>query len=233
MQCYSCQHNVCARKVPLFANLNKEEIKSIVSIIRRKEYKKGETLVFEGSTIPGLLIINQGKAKAYILTEDGKEQILYLFYEGDFFGEKGLIKKQTSSFSVEALEDVNICMISNRDFSMLTNSHKDINNKIMISLIDRIDKLENMISSISNKGVQARLNSAILEFGQNYSSRHNQKITDPFPLPLSREGIANYIGVTRETVSRKLNALSNDNVIKIIGNKKLKILDLKKLKETL
>jgi CRP/FNR family transcriptional regulator len=233
LQCYSCPHNVCARRVPLFANLNEEEIKSVVSIIRRKQYKKGETIIFEGSQIPGLLIINQGKAKAYVLTEDGKEQIIYLFYEGDFFGEKGLIKKHASSFTVEALEDVHICMISHRDFTTLTNKHKDINHKIMISLIDKIDKLENMLSSISNKGVEARLTSAILEFGQNYSNRHNQKMTDPFLLPLSREGIANYIGVTRETVSRKLNALSNDKIIELIGNKEIKILNLKKLRENL
>jgi CRP/FNR family transcriptional regulator len=206
LQCYSCPHNVCARRVPLFANLNEEEIKSVVSIIRRKQYKKGETIIFEGSQIPGLLIINQGKAKAYVLTEDGKEQIIYLFYEGDFFGEKGLIKKHASSFTVEALEDVHICMISHRDFTTLTNKHK---------------------------GVEARLTSAILEFGQNYSNRHNQKMTDPFLLPLSREGIANYIGVTRETVSRKLNALSNDKIIELIGNKEIKILNLKKLRENL
>jgi CRP/FNR family transcriptional regulator len=58
-------------------------------------------------------------------------------------------------------------------------------------------------------------------------------MTDPFLLPLSREGIANYIGVTRETVSRKLNALSNDKIIELIGNKEIKILNLKKLRENL
>lgn len=44
-------------------------------------------------------------------------------------------------------------------------------------------------------------------------------------LPLNREGIANYIGVTRETVSRKLTALKDKGIIELIGNKKIRILN--------
>ena len=50
-------------------------------------------------------------------------------------------------------------------------------------------------------------------------------------LPLSREEMANYIGVTRETVSRKLSALKEAGIIDIIGNKKLRVINEKALED--
>jgi CRP/FNR family transcriptional regulator len=227
--CFNCHNNVCARKVPLFSHLNEEELLPIISLIRTKQYKKGEIIVLDDSIIQGLYIFNTGKAKAYSISEDGKEQILYVFYEGDFFGEKGLVKEQRINFNVEALEDVKICMISQKDFKNLIADKPNIRGKIFDVLVERIDKLENMIELMSNKGIEARISSVIIEFATNYANRHNQDITDFFELPLSREGIANYIGVTRETVSRKLSSLADDGVLELVGNKKIRIINLKKL----
>ncbi len=229
--CYTCHNNVCARKVPLFTHLTDDELVHVISLIRTKQYQKGELIALEGNEIQGLHIFNTGKAKAYIISEDGKEQILYLFYEGDFFGEKGLLKRQKINFNVEALEKVNICMISQRDFKKLISENDNIREKIFDVLVERIDKLENMIEIISSKGVEARISSVLISFAKNYAKRHNQEITDSFELPLSREGIANYIGVTRETVSRKLNSLADEGVIELIGNKRIKILELNRLKK--
>jgi len=50
-------------------------------------------------------------------------------------------------------------------------------------------------------------------------------------LPLSREDMANYIGVTRETISRKLKKFEEEKLIKIVGTKKIIILDEEGLKE--
>jgi CRP/FNR family transcriptional regulator len=218
--------------VPIFGSLEGDQLETVVSLIRRKHYKKGESLFLEGGTLQGLFIINRGKAKAYRHTVDGKEQILHLFFPGDFFGEKSLFVDKKTEYSISAVEPVDLCMISKKDFQRLMESYPKINQKIMVELVHRIDRLESMIENLGMKSVDERIQSILLEFGR--KALQDRPLIDgsEFALPLSREGLANYIGVTRETVSRKLSALQEEGIIEMIGNKGIKILDITRLRES-
>ena len=77
--------------------------------------------------------------------------------------------------------------------------------------------------------MEARISAILIEFAKKYGSKQNDGIL--VSMPLSREGIANYIGVTRETISRKLSRLQDDGIIEQVGNKKIKIYDLKALEQ--
>jgi CRP/FNR family transcriptional regulator len=213
--------------VPIFKELAQEEINRVVDLIVRKRYVKGEMIVMEGGVLDGLMIINQGKVKAFRYTQEGKEQILYIFSEGDFFGEKNLLRQQEVSYNAEALEETHICMIPKKSFRQLLMELPDISYKIMDELCVRIDRLEGTIQNMGSKNMEARVNSVLLEFSQKYGSKHSKGIL--VELPLSREGIANYIGVARETVSRKMGYLQDEGIIEMIGNKKVLILDMEAL----
>ncbi len=78
--CSNCGHSLCAKRVPIFSKLNEDEIKKVVTLIRRKHYQKGENLFFEGGDFKGLVIINKGKAKAYTNTAEVNDNILHLFF---------------------------------------------------------------------------------------------------------------------------------------------------------
>ncbi|MBF7096178.1 Crp/Fnr family transcriptional regulator [Alkalibacter mobilis] len=228
--CINCGHSLCARRVPIFSKLDGKEIESVVTLIRRKHFDKGENLFFEGGELQGLIIINRGRAKAYINTPEGKEQILHIFFPGDFFGEKSLFVDKKTEYNVKAVEPVDICMISKKDFQELIKKYPGITSKILQELVNRIDRLESMIENIGAKSVDSRINAVLLEFAQKSLDENQIDSAAQFELPLNREGIANYIGVTRETVSRKLNLLQEEGVIQMIGNKKIKILDKNRLK---
>ncbi|HAE62145.1 MAG TPA: Crp/Fnr family transcriptional regulator [Eubacteriaceae bacterium] len=228
--CTNCGHSLCAKRVPIFSQLNDDEIKKVVSLIRRKHYNKGENLFFQGGDFQGLVIINKGKAKAYTNTAEGKEQILHLFFPGDFLGEKSLFINKRTEYNVQAIDPVDICMISKKDFQDLIKKHPDINKKVTEELVLRIDRLEGMIENIGAKDIEKRISSILLEFSQKHGRKNLKDGRVEFLLPLSREGIANYIGTTRETVSRKLNNLQNEGVIEMIGNKKIKIIDIDRLR---
>ena len=77
---------------------------------------------------------------------------------------------------------------------------------------------------MGTKSIETRINIILLEFAQRYGKKHFRGIL--VELPLSREGIANYIGISRETVSRKLSVLQDEGIIEMIGNKKVLILDI-------
>lgn len=229
--CEKCRHQMCTRRVPIFSELDTEEMARIVNLIIHKDYAKGELIVMEGERVENLIIINRGQVKVFRDTSEGKEQILYIFSEGDFFGEQNLFREQVSAYHVEALEKTNICMINKKDFHGLLRAYPEIGLKIIAELSNRLMKLENTIQSMGTKKVDARVISVLLEFANKYGRDHKMGLE--IELPLSREGIANYIGLTRETVSRKMSMLQEEGIIEMVGNKKILILNKKALEESI
>jgi CRP/FNR family transcriptional regulator len=227
--CEKCQHKLCVSRVPIFSDLASEELGKIAELIVRKRYKKGELIIMEGSCPESLIIIDRGQVKVFRYTAEGKEQILYIFDEGDFFGEKNLLKDQEATYNAEALEPTNICKINKRDFQNLLRDYPGIGIKIIEELCGRMEKIEAAVQNMGTKSIEARINGILLEYAQRYGKKHASGVL--VELPLSREGIASFIGVTRETVSRKLSILQDDGIIEAIGNKKVLILDIDALKE--
>jgi CRP-like cAMP-binding protein len=230
--CSYHSHQPCARKVPIFASLNDEELQKVVSLIIQKKYPKGSLICREGEPLENLLLINRGKVKIYRNSAEGKEQILYILAEGDFFGERNLLLKQKlAEYNAVTMEETMVCMITRQDCHQLLLQHPAIGLKIMEELCERIDKLENLLSSISPRDTDNRICLMLLEFCRKYGKAQPDGgvIID---LPLNREEMANYIGVTRETVSRKLNALKEAGIIDFIGNKKIRVTNEQALEET-
>ncbi|PKM93678.1 MAG: Crp/Fnr family transcriptional regulator [Firmicutes bacterium HGW-Firmicutes-1] len=229
--CMRCNHELCASRVQIFSELNQEELSKVVSLIVRKHYSKGELIILEGSSLDNLIIIKKGQVKVFRYNQEGKEQILYVFSEGDFFGEKNLLKNQEANFNVEALEDTNICLIKKNDFQELLKKFPDISLKILEELSNRLEKLESTIEKMGTRNVEARVNAVLLEFAAKYGKDDARGIL--IELPLSREGIANYIGLTRETVSRKMSLLMDEGTIEMLGYKKIIIKNIEALKKTI
>jgi len=229
MHCNTCHHELCATRVPIFSSLDQKQLSFILSLINRKKYDKGELLLRQGEPSRNLVIVNQGKVKAFTDTVEGKEQILYIFSPGDFFGEKSLLMDEVASYHIETLEQTNVCMIQKEDFQNLIKKDSNIALKVMEELCRRLDKLEKTIETMGTKSVETRINNVLIEFAQKYGKDHEKGII--IELPLSREGIANYLGLTRETVSRKLSLLQEEGIIEMVGNKKVIIKNLHILRE--
>lgn len=228
--CENCQNKMCSKRVPIFSSFNQEEIEKVSKLIVRRQYKKGELVILEGTMLESLIIVNSGRVKAYRNTSEGKEHILYIFSEGDFFGEKNLFLNREATYNAEALEDTGICTINKAAFQQLMRENPDLSFKVMEELCSRLLRLENTIESMGTRNVELRVNTVLVEFSEKYGRQHENGIL--VELPMSREGIANYIGLTRETVSRKMSLLQEEGIINVVGNKKVVILDMKRLKES-
>lgn len=225
--CKACNHGICAQRVSIFSSLDEKQLIKITDLITHKEYKKGELLVMEGEAMDSLVILNGGQVKAFRTTQDGREQILHIFSEGDFFGERNLLRDHPSAYSIEALEDVHVCLIHKREFQKLIKEYPDIALKVMEELCERLDRLENTVEAMGTRPVEARVSSVLLEFADKYGKPHPKGTM--IELPLSREGIAHYIGLTRETVSRKMSLLQEEGILEMVGNKRVLLLDRKAL----
>jgi len=219
---------MCAKKVPIFSDLESNQLEMITDAIVRKRYKKGDVIFLQGSVLEGLYIINSGKIKIFKYTKEGKEQILYILSDGDFFGELSLLKAEEVSYNAEAMEDVYICMIQKKDFDKTLALNPEISVKILGVIGGRLSKLETLVQSLGTKDIEARIAQMLLELADEFGVHKNNSIE--IKIPLTREDMANFIGVTRETISRKLSHLQDEGVIKLIGNKKIAILNIESLK---
>lgn len=227
--CETCTGKYCATKAPIFSMLDKEQIGEVTSLIVRRKYKKGQIIFFEGDVSDKFYIINKGKIKIYKYTKEGKEQILYILSEGDFMGYLSLLKKSKFEFNAEALEDVGVCILTKDSFDTILKKTPEISLKILENLHDRIVGLEDLVQRLSTKDIEARIAGILVSFAKDFGEMQGSEIM--IDLPLSREEMANYIGVTRETISRKLTSMQDDGIIQLIGNKKIAIKDLEYLKD--
>lgn len=221
--CIKCTGKHCVSKVYIFSTLQQEAFKKIADIIVTRKFKKGQVIFFEGDVEDKLYIVNKGKIKIYKYNREGREQILYLLPEGEFIGDMSLLKKGKFQYNAEALEDTLICTIAKDDFDEIVTKNPEITLKILEVLHDRLIGLENLIQNLGTKDVEIRIASLLLSFARDFGIEEENGVI--INLPLNREEMANFIGVTRETISRKLTALQDEGVIELIGTKKLRIKD--------
>ena len=221
-RCSDCKLNFCASKVPVFAALDQEQLEVLSGLIQQKTFLRDENMILEGNELDSLIFIHKGQAKAYRNSIDGRETILYIFTEGDFFGEKNILSNQLAGYSVKAIKKTEVCMIHKRDFQQFIQLYPKIALQIIDVLSHRIERLEKSLER-GNQDVSNRIHEVLLEFSKKYGKRHAKGLL--VTLPINREGIANYIGVTRETVSRKMTRLEHEGIIEMIGNKKVLILN--------
>lgn len=105
------------------------------------------------------------------------------------------------------------------------NTHKKSRDiiKIIQEMADRINSAENLAQTLATRDVEARLATVLIEFMDKYGEKNKEGIY--ISLPLNREQIANYCGITRETVSRRLSKFDKLGIIKLQGNKGLIVKD--------
>lgn len=227
--CLHCGHELCARKVTLFNGLSDDELRGVLDLIVRRFVAKNDTAFFEGAPADSLIIVNCGSLKIHTETRDGREQILYLLQEGEFIGDLNLLKSTALPYSVTALTDTHLCIIRKPDFDSLIRQNPDIGLKVLGYAHERIVGLEALVQTLNLKDADARLAVFLLRLAEKNGSEG--QLLNEFTLPLSREDMAAAIGLTRETISRKLSQLAADGIIALPASRRIRILDMVSLKE--
>ncbi|MGF9964563.1 Crp/Fnr family transcriptional regulator [Bacillus rhizoplanae] len=210
----------CPRKVLIFKSLSDEEILKIAAMSKHKQFKKGEPLLHEGEKLDTLFIINKGQVKLSKLTIQGKEQILHILTSGECFGELNIFNcDEKSNFSAYAMEDTKICMLTKDNMDRIIERNPGIALKLLKTVTKRLAHTENLANNLATNNPEVRIAYLILEFCEKYGEDTDKGIL--INLPLTREEMANYIGMTRETISRKFSKFEDLGLMTSIGNKQL------------
>ncbi|WP_369025512.1 Crp/Fnr family transcriptional regulator [Qipengyuania sp. RANM35] len=220
--CQSC----AIRNRAICADLDEQEIGVLNKLGRRRRIQAGEQLLWEGDE--ALLVANviEGVLKLSTQTSDGREQILGLAYPSDFLGRPF---GETAPYGVEALTDAYVCVFERRDFDRFTREHPRLEHKLLERTLAELDKTRRWMLLLGRLNAEQKLATFLLEIADRLSEKTCAAIhlgpSEHITLPLSRQQIADVLGLTIETVSRQLTKLKKDGLIDLPARREVVILD--------
>jgi CRP/FNR family cyclic AMP-dependent transcriptional regulator len=215
------------RNVPFFNEIESNELAKIVRVGVRKKYKKGSIILLEEETGAALFVIVAGKVKIVRTDDDGREVILSILGENDFFGEMSILDGLARSASVVAITKAELFMIHRRDFLNLMQEYPAVAISLLKELTMRLRKADAQIKSLSLKDAAGRVANVILQLADDIGTIRKGRVEiDEMPL---QQDLANMAGTSRETISRVVHMFIKKGHLEMQGNK-LIINDYEKFK---
>lgn len=196
------------RRVPLFAHLTEAEMARIGEAVREKSYPKNSVILFEDDPGDALYVVVRGRVKVVLIGEDGREVILAVLREGDFFGEMSLIDDQPRSAHVIGMDDADLLVLRRDDFLKCMEEMPRIAFGLLRALSRRLRRADDKIGGLVLLDVNGRLARLLLEFADENDGQHITR-------RLTHHTIAQMIGSSRETVSRTLRDLAERRLIEV------------------
>ena len=203
------------RQVPLFSGLDDEDIQSLIGAVTRRKYPRDAVIFFESDPGDAMFMITAGRVKVTILSDDGREIILSILSDRDFFGEMALLDNEPRSATAIAVQETEVAVIHQKDFLSIVEKRPRVAINLLSALSDRLRKANHQIGSLALLDVYGRVAGVLLEMARDTGIRlKDGRIR--FRRPTHQE-IANMIGATRETVSRTISDLHRQGYIEIAG----------------
>ena len=221
-RCASCK----VRPYSFCRCLKEEELRYFAGISLEKKFTNKQNIFIQADEGKRLYNITEGNVKIFQLLQDGRIQIIGFLYPGDFFGS---YKKGKYNYSAQAIGDVVVCEFKED----VLNNHMDENPALSRELLNMTTN--ELVLAQDRIKVLGKLTATerIASFIQNISKQRARiKWQDnPISLPMSRQDIADYLGLTIATVSREITNLKISSVIKMITTNQIYINDKTKLAE--
>jgi CRP-like cAMP-binding protein len=215
------------RNVPIFGDIEQAELARIVHVGVRKKYKKGSIILLEEEAGAALFIIASGKIKIVRTDDEGREVILSILGENDFFGEMAILDGLARSATAVATTKTDLFMIHRQDFLKLLHEYPAVAISLLRELTSRLRKADAQIKNLSLKDANGRVANVIIQIADDIGKIRKGRVEiDELPL---QQDLANMAGTSRETISRMLHQFIKKSHVELQGNK-LIINDYEKFK---
>ena len=211
--CASCG----ARAFSVCGRLGDEDLAKLDSIAERTALKAGEGLIRQGDPAGHVFNITSGSVRVYKLLPDGRRQITGFLFAGDFVG---LATGEDYAFSAEAIEDATLCRFRKSDYRALIREAPALESALLERATHELAAAQNQMLLLGRKTALERVASFLL----NLPEDPVRPATDGLVrLPMTRAEIADYLGLTIETVSRVFSRLKTTGVIRLVSLHELRI----------
>ena len=206
--------------------LEEDQLKEFSGISSDKVFEDKQNIFLQQDSALNLYNITEGNVKIYQLMDDGRIQIIGFLYPGDFFGS---YKNGKYNYSADAIGNVKVCVFEQDKLDEYLENNIKLTKELLHQTSHELTLAEDKIRVLGKLDATERLSRFILNLSEQRKRIGWQN--NPISLPMTRQDIADYLGLTVETVSREITKLKSSNIIKIISSKQIYISDVDKLTE--
>jgi CRP/FNR family transcriptional regulator, anaerobic regulatory protein len=212
--CDKCEvraHSACAA-------LNPEEQKRLVDIMTTVEVEAHQAIFNEAEPAHHVFNVTHGAVKIYKLLSDGRRQITGFLFPGDFLG---LTHNETYAYSAEALGSTTLCRFPRQKLEGLLDEMPKLEQRLLGMASHELAAAQDQMILLGRKSAKERVVSFLLMLS-NAAIRHGQP-ANPVSLPMTRNDMGDYLGLSLETVSRALTQLKTSGIIQLLGERQVRL----------
>ncbi|BAV63589.1 Crp/Fnr family transcriptional regulator [Sphingobium cloacae] len=204
------------------ADLACEDRAALSRIGRRVHLQAGQTVMWEGDSSTLVANVIEGTLKLSTSTGDGREQIVGVVYASDFIGRPFGAR---TPHSVTALTDARLCLYPRAAFDNFAREHSRLEHRLLQRTLNDLDRTRAWMLLLGRKNAREKVATFLLDMARRLPADGNGVID----LPLSRQQIADVLGLTIETVSRQMTDLKRRGVIALEGRRGVCVRDARRL----
>ena len=215
--------NCTKREGTLCDVLTCDELDRLDGFMMTATFDPGQTIFFEGDKLANYYNITKGVIRLIKLLPDGRRAILDFLYRGDFLG---LNAKGQYAYSAEAITPVRLCRFPRPQWQAMFADKPKMEGRLLGIYTDKLVANQQRLTDLARKSPRERLATFLLDLAKKEGLRYGD---GGILLPMSREDISDFLGLTIETISRTFSAFSKEGLLEIQQRKKVNILEAEKL----
>lgn len=220
----SCNHcNI--RSTSMCSAVKDYELEQLSIISQCKVKKANEIICSEGEKADYLYNLRKGCVRVSKMLTDGRRQIIDFLFAGEYFG---LACSNGYSYTVEAITSVDLCQMPRDKIFQKFIDLPAFGQKVLNITISELQDTEDQIVLLGRKKATEKLCWFLLKMNKKAPKIENP-YSDKIYIPMSRADIADYLGLTIETVSRQFTLLMKENVISLDKTPFVTVLDKERL----
>lgn len=209
------------RVLTVCAALEPEELRRLADIAQSVRVEANQTLFAEGDAADTLYNVTAGTVKLYKLLPDGRRQITGFLVPGDFLG---LAVNDHYAYSAETVTGCTLCRFPRRKVEALLDEFPKMQRRLFSMASNELAVAQDQMLLLGRKTAKEKICSFLLTLSQRAAQRGHRE--NPVHVPMSRADIADYLGLTTETVSRTFTQLKTVGVISLQEGNKVLIADM-------
>ncbi|PXA99371.1 transcriptional regulator [Nostoc sp. 3335mG] len=220
--CQSCE----ARHQGICGALTPDQLVTLSRHTRRVHREAGQELMADAMPITSYANVLRGIIKLTKVLEDGRQQVVGLQFAPDLLGRPFASESRVTA---EAASDVQLCMIPKAPLESMMRESNALEHRIMMQALRELDEARDWMVTLGRKTASEKVASFLYLIATHIDPAEKEAIAT-FDLPLSRADIADFLGLTIETVSRQMTRLKADKVIEVVNYRHVTVLDLTQLR---
>ncbi|WP_243137449.1 Crp/Fnr family transcriptional regulator [Heliorestis convoluta] len=216
------------RKITILEELTEDQIQAIAPKFGERTYKKRNQLMHEGERQDGIYFILKGKVKLTKMNPDGQEKVVAVVSEGEIIGEIVAFDGGACPYTAETMEEVRAAFLTIKDFKEMLNNYSPVAMACLQQSALRLRKAYRHMKNLALLDTYGRMAAHLFKMTRDYGVQEKEGIRINFNV--TRQEMAQFIGTSRETVSRVLAEFERMGILQV-DRHQITVLDIEELRE--